>query len=49
MNPLAYNVLIPFEAISRTYRVAIDAITKCVWHFAKNQQYLHSPDLLANH
>jgi hypothetical protein len=48
LNPLAYDVLTPCEVISKTYRLAIDAITKCLWHFAKDQQYLHSSDPLVH-
>lgn len=37
-NPFDYDILIPIEAISCAYGSAIDAITRCLWRFAKNQQ-----------
>ena len=48
LNSLTFNILIPSEAISFSYRTAIDAITKCLWRFAKDQQYLHSSDSVAH-
>ena len=37
-DPFTYHVLIPLEVISLAYRVAIDAIAKCLQHFAEDQQ-----------
>jgi len=46
--PFTYSILIPFEAISFAYRVAIEAMAKSLWLFAKDQKYLHSSDSFAH-
>ena len=41
-NLLACNVPTPIQVIALAFRVAIDAITKCLRLFAEDQQYVHS-------
>jgi len=47
-NLHAYNVLTPIQVISLAYQVAIEAMTKCLWLFTEDQQYVHSSDLFVH-